>query len=53
MIGFVNFKYRYGIILMHTKSTFNSIKALTVQNSKLKRMLVHISAPYYYIKVLF
>ena len=32
MAGFVNFKYRDGIIPLHTKSSFNSTKVLTVQN---------------------
>ena len=42
MAGFVNFKYRDGMIPSHTKSSFNSMKVLTVQNFIAKNALIFI-----------
>ena len=40
MAGFVNFKYRDGIIPTHTKSSFNCMKVLTVQDFIAKNALL-------------
>ena len=40
MEGFVNFKFRDGIIPTHTKSTFNEMNVLTVQNVVVKNALI-------------
>ena len=52
MEGFVNFKYRDGEIPTHTKSTFNEMSVLTVQNLILKNALIFMHKVRYFPELL-